>query len=218
MKKQPVSCMVGAMAAASRRSTYESPLRAEQVDRTREKLLEAGVDLVAAGDGDDLTVRRVAAHAKISVPTAYRYFPNRDLLVEEVATWINSKVVGDTAPDTTGGFADWTRSVYAQFEVNNRFMRAQLHTQAGRTMRGKWKKKRNEVALDAVEKSLPRASPEVQRRLAAVIRSLVNLNTWVSLNDDWGMAGKEAGEVIAWAITTLIEEARKRPAGLDFQE
>lgn len=206
-----------AMATSRRRRTYDSPLRAEQMDRTREKLLEAGVDLVAAAGSDEVTVRRVAARAQISVATAYRYFPDRDSLLEGVATWINGKVTGGNAPANVDGLAAWTRLIYEQFEANDRFMRAQLNTPAGRAIRMKRQKRRNEAVLGTVKTSFPRASRDAHRRLAAVLRALVNLHTWVSLNDDWGMSGKEAGELVAWAITTLVEEARKHPAALDFQ-
>jgi AcrR family transcriptional regulator len=187
------------------------------MDQTREKLLNAGVDLVAAGGSEEVTLRRVAGHAQVSVATAYRYFPDRDSLLEGVAAWISSRVTAATAPESADGLADWARIIYEQFEVNNRFVRAQLNTPTGRDIRARWRKRRDEVVLGTVKRSFPRASADAQRRLAGVLRALVNLHAWVSLNDDWGMSGKEAGKLIAWAIATLIKEARKRPAGLEFK-
>lgn len=210
--------MFVAMAASRRRRTYASPLRAEQMDRTREKLLEAGVDLVAAGGSEEVTVRRVARHAQVSVPTAYRYFPDRDSLLEAIATWSSSKVIGGSAPDSVDGIADWTRLIYLNFEANNRFMRAQLNTPAGRAIRMKSRKRRSEAVVETVAKSFPRASPDAHRRLAAILRALVNVHTWVALNDDWGMSGKDAGELVAWAVKTLVAEARKHPAVLELRQ
>lgn len=213
---QSVSGMMARMAAARRTRTYDSPLRAEQVDHTRRKLIEAGVDLVAKGGSEDVTVRRVAALARISVPTAYRYFPDRDALLEGIATFISARVVGAQAPRDADGLPAWAQAIFRGFEDNNLFMRAQLNTPVGRTIRARSRKGRNQAVVEATKHSFPAASPTVQRRIAALIRVLVNVHTWVQLNDDWGMSGAEAGELIGWAIAALVGEARRHPGGLEF--
>src|SRR4051812_6150197 len=58
---------------------YEVGGRSAQKSRTREALLAAARDLVAAGIAP--TVENAAAAASVSRTTAYRYFPNRRLLL-----------------------------------------------------------------------------------------------------------------------------------------
>jgi AcrR family transcriptional regulator len=204
------------MAAARRRRTYESPLRAEQVDRTREKLIEAGVDVVAEGDGEEVTVRRVAARAKVSVPTAYRYFPDRDALLEAIAVHISERVMGVTSQITELEIPGWTRGIYVGFEANDKFMRAQLSTAAGRSIRARSRKSRDQIVMDAVARTFPSGSATMRRRMTALMRTLVNVHTWLLLHDDFGMSGTEAGELVTWAMAALIGEARRRPTSLEF--
>lgn len=202
------------MAARSRRRTYESPLRAEQVDRTRDKLLQAGVDLVAEG-AEEVTVRQVAAHAQVSVPTAYRYFPDRDSMHEAISGAINERVLAATQVVTADHIPEWSRAIYKAFEENDKFMRAQLNTQIGRSIRRKGQKARNQKVTDVVAASFPGASAQAHHRFAALCRALVNINSWIMMHDDWGIDGDEAGDLVAWAITTLLDEAKKKPALLE---
>lgn len=206
------------MAAARRRRTYESPLRAEQMDRTREKLVEAGVDVVAEGDGEEVTVRRVAARAQVSVPTAYRYFPDRDALLEAIAVHVNQRILGVTGSIPSLELPDWVRGIYKGFEANDKFMRAQLSTAAGRSIRARSRKSRDQVIMDAVTRAFPSGSPLMRRRMAGIMRAIVNVNTWLMLHDDYGMSGTEAGLLATWAINAIIGEARRRPASLEFEE
>jgi AcrR family transcriptional regulator len=204
------------MPAARRRRPYASPLRAEQTDRTRQKLLEAAIDLVVEGGGEELTVRQVAARAGVSVPTAYRYFPDRETLHGELAVAVSSRIIGVALPDRADGLSGWVRSIYAGFAANDRIVRAQLNTPAGRALRAFQQQGRNAQILDMVARAFPRASAATQRRFAALLRTLANLHAWVALHDDWGMTGVEAGEIIAWAITAWVAELQRRPAALDF--
>lgn len=206
------------MAAARRNRPYESSLRAEQMDRTREKLIEAAVDLVVDDGGEELTVRRVAARAGVSVPTAYRYFPDRDVLFQQMANWINDRISRGPWPGSMPEANSWVKGIYQGFEENDKFMRAQLITPAGRTIRAANQKARHASILTLVKNSHPEASETSLRRMAALVQLLVNVPAWVTLHDNWGMNGKEAGDVTVWAIDVLYAELRRNPRALDLDE
>jgi AcrR family transcriptional regulator len=187
------------------------------MNRTREKLIEAGVDIVTEAGGDELTVRLVATRARISVPTAYRYFPDRDALFEGIAAWIAARIAGPNIPTAADDMPAWTRYIYASFDANDRLMRAQLSTPAGRLLRAKHQKARIAKLLEMTKRSFPSATAATQHRLTALIQILVTLPAWVSLHDNWGMSGVEAGETTAWAIETLLAEVRRHPSALEFE-
>ena len=205
------------MATRKRPRVYESPLRAEQMDRTREKLLAAGTALVADEGGDDLSVRRVAAQAGVSVPTAYRYFPDRDSLLAALGPFIAGQVVNPILPSRTTELPASVRVLFAGFEANDRLVRAQLDSKVGRAIRDKARKGRDAQVLAIVKESFPKAPAATQRRMAALLRAFLNLRTWVMLKEDWSMSGAEAGEVVAWAMSTLLTELRRRPQALAFE-
>jgi AcrR family transcriptional regulator len=187
------------------------------MDRTREKLIEAGIDIVTEPGAEELTVRRVAARAEVSVPTAYRYFPDRDALYAAMALWINAQIAGPSVPTTAEGVPAWARQIYERFERNDRLMRAQLNTPAGRALRAKNQKARYPQLLEMTRRTFSSQSAVAQKRLTALIQLLVNVPAWVALHDNWGMSGPEAGEVTAWAIECLLAEARRHPRALDFE-
>ena len=60
-------------------------LRDEQVERTRERILDAAVTLLADESFAELTVPLVAKRAGVAVRTVYRYFPSRAALIDAVA-------------------------------------------------------------------------------------------------------------------------------------
>lgn len=206
------------MPASRSRRPYESPLRTEQMDRTREKLIQAGVDIVTEAGGEELTLRRVAARAAVSVPTAYRYFQDRDALLEDMAQWIHARVGGPTIPPNTDGIAAWVQRIYEGLETNDRLMRASLSTPAGRVLRAKGQAARRPKLLAMVKRSFPSSTVATQRRLTALFQLLVNTPAWVALHDHWGMSGVEAGKMTGWAMETLLAEVRRHPTALDFEQ
>ena len=63
---------------------YASPLREEQLAETRRRILDAGIQVLAKGGPEELTIPRVAQRARVAVRTVYRHFPNKDDLVAAV--------------------------------------------------------------------------------------------------------------------------------------
>jgi AcrR family transcriptional regulator len=59
--------------------------RSNQKARTRKAILDAAVELLR--DGLVITVHDAAERAKVSVATAYRYFPSVELLAEEASNY-----------------------------------------------------------------------------------------------------------------------------------
>ena len=76
------------MTAESHRP-YHSPLREEQVRKTRDLILDALTDLLADRRSDEITTREIAAHAGVSQPTVYRHFPDRTTLLAGITARIN---------------------------------------------------------------------------------------------------------------------------------
>src|SRR5262245_64859408 len=76
--------------------TYRSPLRAEQAEQTRVRILQAFGDEVCRCGNGDVTLRQVAARAGVSAPTLYRNFSSLDELADAYWAWMEPKF-GDIA-------------------------------------------------------------------------------------------------------------------------
>ena len=66
---------------------YESPLRAEQLEQTRLRILEAMADVLADEEVEEVTVPLVAMRARVSVRTVYRHFPTKEALFDAFGEW-----------------------------------------------------------------------------------------------------------------------------------
>src|SRR6516164_4208903 len=77
--------------AKSKRRTYRSPLRDERVIQTRERILEALVQVLARNGIADLSVPLVAREAQVSIPSVYRYFPTKKDLFAALDDYAHTK-------------------------------------------------------------------------------------------------------------------------------
>ena len=95
--------------------TYSSPLRAEQAEHTRQRIVQAAVDLLSEGDAGDLSMPEVAARAGVSVRTVYRSFATKDDLLDGVIEWINHKINQETGarPETREDYETSTADVWS---------------------------------------------------------------------------------------------------------
>jgi AcrR family transcriptional regulator len=74
------------MGALPRR--YRSAVRAAQADATRARIVEVAYGLLRTTRPVDLSYADVAAEARVSVRTVYRYFPSPDDLFLAVSQWM----------------------------------------------------------------------------------------------------------------------------------
>ena len=79
------------------RRKYHSPLRADQAERTRQRVLQAAFDLFVAGGYAGTTVAAVAERANVSSETVYLIFGGKRELLEGV---IEMAISGEDDPPT----------------------------------------------------------------------------------------------------------------------
>jgi len=72
---------------------YESPLRAEQLEQTRLRILKAMADVLADEAVDEVTIPIVAMRARVSVRTVYRHFPTKEALFDAFGEWAEEHIV-----------------------------------------------------------------------------------------------------------------------------
>jgi AcrR family transcriptional regulator len=190
--------------------TYSSTLRAEQAEQTRDRIVEAAVDLLSKADPDDLSMNEVAARARVSVRTVYRNFATRDDLLDGVIGWIGERLnrrVGPP-PTTSAELVEATPAVItALFEMEPLY-RALFATTAGRASHRRSKSAR----LDDIQRALARESEGMDggqaRRFAAVVHLLSSSSSALFMKDYWGLAPEEIGQALQWALSTLTDAGR----------
>jgi AcrR family transcriptional regulator len=197
---------------------YELNGRVDQKRRTREALVAAARQLVAAGATP--TIEAAAEAAAISRTTAYRYFPNqRALLVAAHPETGAASLLPENAPDDAEARLDLVIDAFTRSTVENeqqqRTMlrlsleadpveRAQLPLRQGRGI--KW----IEEALAPLRDEM---SDSDVHRLALAIRSANGIEALVWLTDVAGLSRDEATDLMRWSARALLRSAVAGGAG-----
>jgi AcrR family transcriptional regulator len=188
---------------------YRSALRERHTADTRELIITAVGEQLAAGGVDDLSVDRVAERAGVSPRTVYRHFPTRDALLDALGTWVTSRTreLPDPlrAEDLPGAIVE----SFESFDRHETMMRGFLATSGGRELRAHLRRKRLRRICAALEEPLRGVDPERARATSAVIAVLCSAATWQTLKDEAGLTGHQAGVAVADAIAGLLDAARR---------
>jgi AcrR family transcriptional regulator len=185
---------------------YRSLVREEQRELTRERILAAFADELAAGR-DDFAIRAVASRAGVSVRTVYQHFPNREAQVEALAAWIEEQLGGDTFPETADDLPGYERRRAELLWRHEKLVRAQLATGVASEVR-KRRRRRRAAALDAAVATTG-VKGEQQRMASALVRQLISGHIALQLKDVEGLANDECTRTMEWVVK-LVVDALKR--------
>lgn len=185
-------------------------MRKEQAALTRERILSAMADELAAG-GDDFAVSRVAARAGVSARTVYLHFPDREAQIEALAAWIEEQLGPDSLPATAAELPAYSRLRYERFFEHEALMRAQLATGVASDVR-KRRRRRREAAIDAcvAGTGAPAASA---RMAAAMLKQLIGAPCGLQLIDVYGLSRQESARVVEWTVQLIVRALVQRGGG-----
>jgi AcrR family transcriptional regulator len=210
-------------------SSQEDPRR-NQKDRTRAAIVEAAVALMR--DGVTPTVTSAAEAARVSRPTAYRYFPSQESLLTEIQNVTPSTepveelvrgMTGDNARQRLGDLLDAFNSIVIENEgLYRAALRQYLETwfaarksgqdqpdvRFGRRMR--WL----ERTLDPLK---DRLSPEQFRRLLNALALTIGGDSVVIMKDACGLDNDETLEVLRWTAMAILDSALRGTDGSNNQ-
>lgn len=189
-------------------------LREKQVEMTRELILRAVAERLEREAPGEISVADIAKESGASLRTVYRYFPTRDELLAASADWINERIFGGMPyAETLDALMAELPETFERFGEHPELVRTMALTETGRSVRAKRREQRLARMREALEDVTGRLPRHERRQAEAVIGSLYDMGTWVSMHDEAGLSGRDAGEAVAWAIQTLIEDLRRRSEG-----
>lgn len=181
---------------------YRSPLRQKQAAATRELILRALAEQLALSGLEEFSINDAAARAGVSARTIYRYFPNREAILEAVGTWVDDQLGDLPYPTTPAEVAHLAELVFPRFEENAALIEALLQSELGQTVRSRLRAKRRQ-AIDQALMAVPQNQAMTPAK-RALIGHLVTAETWRHLRDEFGIGGDESGEAVAWAVRALV--------------
>jgi AcrR family transcriptional regulator len=197
----------------TRKPGYRSPLRAEQAARTRERIAQAAAALIKATHNPEaITFKAVAERAGVTEMTVYRHFPTREDLLRGLWQQLNASMGARIGmPASIDDLLAQHAQLFAGFDQIAPQVLASVTTPVGREMRAALNDKRRRAFRAIVDEAAPDLKPEARTRAAAILQLLHGAHAWMSLRDQWGLDGREAGAATRWAIDILLQHLRKKP-------
>lgn len=191
---------------------YESTLRDEQLERTRERILDAAVALLADEALQEMTIPLVAQRAGVSVRTVYRHFPTKDALVAGVAARVDGQFGPAPFPTSVEQLRELASPLFASFEVNVDLLRAARSSRAGRAVVGHTRGHRMASAQRALEPLLDGAGEEERLRALAVVYSVHSTAQFLYFRDTFGMTAEQAAEATKWVAGLVLDDLERQAA------
>ncbi|GAB3115101.1 TetR/AcrR family transcriptional regulator [Aestuariicella hydrocarbonica] len=197
----------GATKNTVKRRRYNSPLREQQMAKTRQNLIQAGVELVHEfpdWDWNNLTFRAVGKRAGVSERTAYRHFATerqlRDAVMEELV-----KDSGIRLEELElDNFSDVTARI---FSIQSSFA-VTPKTVEDPTL-ATMDQQRREALHQAVIRATPSWQQQDQETVAATLDILWNLPSFERLIAAWDFEPERASDTILWVIALIKEAVQK---------
>ena len=192
--------------------SYEATGRRRQKLRTRQALIGAARDLIAARGTP--TVEQAADAAGISRATAYRYFPNqRDMLIAAHPEIEATSLLGSDPPQDVGARLDRVVDALTRMLIDNEpqlrtTLRLSLESDGHHRERLILRQGRVIGWLDEALRPLRGSLPTAKvRRLVYAIRCAVGIEALVWLCDVGGLSRREAVKLMRWSSRGLLRAA-----------
>jgi AcrR family transcriptional regulator len=202
---------------------YEATGRTQQKSRTREALVDAARDLLAAGMTP--RVEDAAARAGISRTTAYRYFANqRSLLVAAQPQIHPQTLLAPDAPMDPRARLDAFMAAFTEYNLRwepqlRSALRLSLEPQERRpdpaeAQRPLLRRGRAVAWVEDALAPLQHSHPHIDRHgLAVAIRSATGIEALVWLLDVAGQTREQAAETVRRTAQALLAAALHEPGG-----
>jgi AcrR family transcriptional regulator len=192
---------------------YDSPMRRQRAQATRERIIEAGCKVLRTSSIRDwraLTMRGVAETAGVNERTVYRYFGNERGLRDAVMNRLEEKAgieLDGMRLEDVGDVAARIFDHVSSYPVRPKPPLDPTLTDANLRQR--------DALIGALEEETA-DWPESERTAAAALLDVLwSVTTYERFVSEWEMGGDQAAETVRWAIRLVEDAIRKgeRPGG-----
>jgi len=187
-------------------------LRERLKQQTRALIVDELVAALAAGELDQASHDALAKRVGVSRQTVYRYFPDRDALMQALWERINAELGGGTSgfPQDETALLTQIAPLFQSYDRIAPLITIAQSTQMGRAMRLSVKDKRSQAFLDTIADAAKTLDPEDRKLAAAIVQLLVGGQAWIEMHQQWDLTGEQMGRAAHWAVRTLLADLHAR--------
>lgn len=179
-------------------------------EEVRTRIEEALLEAMASGDSARLNHDRIARAAGVARRTVYRYYPDRDALMQAVWSRVTSTAGPNVRfPESEAELLSTLPDIYAGFDRIAPLATLVRSTPQGRAVRLAQRERRVESYTRATAEAV-KDLPEKDQRLATAMLQFLHTSAWLELRDHWDLAGEDIAVAAGWAIRTLLNDLRAR--------
>jgi AcrR family transcriptional regulator len=199
--------MVHLMVAAS--------LRDSQREATRDRIIAAVTELVAEDHPAAISVPAVARRSGVSIATIYRYFPNKQELLDAAATIGLAQTVQGivSTHDDTSDYIEAIRAAFRTFATQVGLVRGQFATPIGRELRRTRRPEKQRRMQGIADAFGVRTDGANGARFLAVAEALSSSAMFLEFHDQLDLDADQAANYVAWALRVLAEETARVQEG-----
>ena len=185
---------------------YSSHLRQEQMNRTREQILEGLVRTMARGIVE-LSIPTVAREAGVSVPTVYRYFRTKRDLVEALGGYLVQKIgFGQVQPPRSPEeLTAMVKKLFISYEGLDETLRAAAVSEFAYETRREALPARLNIIEEALAPVRTKFNEKDWIRLRNIVLVLSSTATVRAFKDYLDLSGEEAADIVNWTILRLTQ-------------
>lgn len=183
--------------------------REQKKHASRARILDELIGLMTEAAGD-LSHDAVAKRAGVGRRTVYRYFPDRESLMEAALTRVRQLAGPEVGlPASPEEIIATLEPIFTGFDRIAPIAIMTRSTPQGRMLRLSQNKARIKAYTAALAYAV-KALPESDRRLATAMIQVLHTTPWLEMHDHWGLNGKEIARATGWAIRTLLDDLKAR--------
>ncbi len=197
---------------APEKRRYDSTLRRERAAQTRQRIVEAGAELVhsfSSWDWRELTIRAVADRAGVHERTVYRHFPTEQHLRTAVLARLEQEAGIDPYAVTLDGIGEHVEQLFGYLSTFTSSTEPAVDTALEDEDR-----RRKEGLVEALRAAAPNWDERDRTMAAALIDVLAGVGSYRRFVSGWQLTSEEAASAATWLIDLLAREVREdRPPG-----
>jgi AcrR family transcriptional regulator len=195
----------------SKRRAYESPLRNEQAQETRDRILAATGRILARGIAE-LSIPAIAREAGVSVPTVYRNFRTKRDLLDAIYPYVIRRSGSRELPMPTSidDYRDTVRAVFERVDSFDDLDRAAVASPGAEEIRRMTLDTRVAMARQIAKTIAPELSDDDRERLARLAILLSTTASVRMLREHLGLSIKDAVDEIDWVMRSVIAGASRK--------